>query len=222
MKKNSKFNISIILLIISALSLSTAVYAWFIATGGRVNDIIIKVGEVNASVNLYKVDDFNSDGIIDEPNTDTLLESYPYMMENLYGGSTITFRLQIKNLGTTDNTVKFNFNKLDVTNDKNKLARVMSIQFFIKEENINNLVAQSTPMLLHKDSYTEHIELNFDTILSKGSTQNFYFQLKFEDLETLKSLNDAFSEYTNLNQFQTTSFVLPQFVVRIEQVSTVR
>lgn len=96
---------------------------------------------------------------------------------------------------------------------ENTLAQVVSINVLCAED-----ITKTT--LLDMDSYGDKIDIGYQSNLNPGEDVIIYFYFKFETLDNLKVLNSAkFSGLTNLNDYLDTTFLMPQFVVRLEQLN---
>lgn len=124
--KNYKAKISvksIILLILSALTLTIGTLCWFFMSGrNRVDDFFVEVDNPSSNFVFYEAVDTNKNGVIDDDEIYVEIESPDIYTENMVPGQTFFYKVFVKNSKNGSNFGLFFKNITDTDNIAQQIA----------------------------------------------------------------------------------------------------
>ena len=125
---------SIILLILSALTLTIGTLCWFFMSGrNRVDDFFVEVDNPSSNFVFYEAVDANKNGVIDDDEMYVEIESLDIYTENMVPGQTFFYKVFVKN---SKNNTNFGLFFKDIT-DTDEMAQQIAVSASLVDKNGN-------------------------------------------------------------------------------------
>lgn len=135
--KNYKAQISaksLIMLMLSALTLTIGTLCWFFMSGrNKVNDFAVEVDNPSSNFIFYEAIDTNKNGVIDNGEMYVEIENPDIYTENMVPGQTFFYKVFVKN---TKNDTNFGLFFKDIT-DTNEMAQQIAVSASLVDKNGN-------------------------------------------------------------------------------------
>ncbi|MFW5780363.1 MAG: hypothetical protein ACOCWI_02800 [Bacillota bacterium] len=204
---------SIILMLLSLVVFTTAVAAWFTPSAQYIDNIVVTTGTLDAQAKLYRIEDFNNDGIYDVVDGENIytpineIEIIDMIPNDIY-----SYRLDVKNTGEAVGTLTVYFEDI-----QQELAEVLTYESVVKDNQDSVVEGAGVSKQIFSE---ENIFAQFEGLepLAQDMQLSIYFYIKFETLDELKALNPTvFSEKDDLNEYQNMNFNIGKVIVYLEQ-----
>lgn len=210
-----KLSISIIALVLSFTLCCSAILAWFLGGSPAVNNVEFGTGLIDVEAALYQLQDSDFDGVPDiDANGEVIIikdeTGNPKEVENIsilnaVPGNANVYRLEVVNNGEI-NAYLHVFAKTEARNVN--MNDVFTFSYYEKGEFVKkSLASNETVEIIDTKSFVVEKVTTTETERIPGHLQ-LDFVVKFEDLETLKTLEqtkDIFKDVTNLNNYKSTT-----------------
>lgn len=216
MKKLYKPIASILFLILALSSLASVIYAWFLADR-RIFDVEFESAYVDMSLYLFKVQDYDRNGIPDlffngEDYEEILVDissAKHIFIDNMLPSQILTYKIILENNSEIDCEAKLNISGLT-----GNLKDVLSIEAYSAENSAMQEIHGEKIFLAGK-----HNVLIIDEIpVNSKESASIYIKIAFESLQSLQA-QSLFLGYSDLNDFVEQTFSLSSINVILKTLS---